>query len=69
MSVAECSELFQTIPVIVTLVLEVVPVKYWHESDIASHVPGSQCAVALMSKNKALLQKDQVSEPHGNCPL
>ena len=62
-SIAECSKLCHSFPAIVTLVLYGIPVKHWHELDIADHMPSGQCAMALMTKMKALSQADQVCEP------
>ena len=36
--------------------------KHWHELGITDHMPGEQCALALTTKMKSLLQADQVSE-------
>ena len=61
-SIAECSKLCVSFPAIVTLILHGVPVKNWHELSIADHMPGEQCALALTTKMKSLLQADQVSD-------
>ena len=35
---------------------------YWHELDIADHMPSEQCLIVLMNKMKALPKTKQVGE-------